>query len=107
MLVGASSPWRSPCCIASARPAAPPPVRRITPGTLLATALWLVASGLLDIYVDHIGSFGATYGPIGAVVGVMLWFFVSVYAVLLGAELNAQLERRAGGPGAGGEPPVC
>ncbi len=38
---------------------------------------------------------GATYGPIGAVVGVMLWFFVSVYAVLLGAELNAQLEGRA------------
>ncbi len=76
--------------------------RRITPGTLLATALWLVASGLLDFYIDHIGTFGATYGPIGAVVGVMLWFFVSVYAVLLGAELNAQLEGRAGGPGAGG-----
>jgi membrane protein len=71
-----------------------PPTRRIAPGTLLATALWLVASGLLDFYVDHIASFGATYGPIGAVVGVMLWFFVSVYAVLLGAELNAQLEAR-------------
>jgi membrane protein len=71
-----------------------PPVRRIAPGTLLAIALWLVASGCLDFYVDHIGTFGATYGPIGAVVGVMLWFFVSVYAVLLGAELNAQLEGR-------------
>jgi membrane protein len=73
-----------------------PPSRRITPGTLLAIALWLVASALLDLYIDHIGSFGATYGPIGAVVGVMLWFFVSVYAVLLGAELNAQLEARVG-----------
>jgi membrane protein len=73
-----------------------PPTRRIAPGTLLATGLWLVASGLLDFYVDHIASFGATYGPIGAVVGVMLWFFVSVYAVLLGAELNAQLERAPG-----------
>ena len=73
-----------------------PPVRRIAPGTLLATALWLAASGVLDFYVDHIGTFGATYGPIGAVVGIMLWFFVSVYAVLLGAELNAQLEGRAG-----------
>jgi membrane protein len=70
----------------------PPPTRRIMPGTLLATALWLLVSGLLDFYIDHIGSFGATYGPIGAVVGVMLWFYVSVYAVLLGAELNAQLE---------------
>lgn len=73
----------------------PPPTRRIAPGTLLATALWLAASGLLELYIEHIGRFGATYGPIGAVVGIMLWFFVSVYAVLLGAELNAQLERRA------------
>jgi membrane protein len=69
-----------------------PPTRWILPGTLLATALWLVASALLDFYIDHIGTFGATYGPIGAVVGIMLWFYVSVYAVLLGAELNAQLE---------------
>jgi membrane protein len=70
-----------------------PATRRIMPGTLLATALWLLASGLLDFYIDHIASFGATYGSIGAVVGVMLWFFVSVYAVLLGAELNAHLEK--------------
>jgi membrane protein len=69
-----------------------PPARRIAPGTLLATGLWLVASGLLDFYVDHVASFGATYGPIGAVVGVMLWFFVSVYAVLLGSKLDVQLE---------------
>lgn len=69
--------------------------RRIAPGALLATMVWLAASGVLDFYIDHIGSFGATYGPIGAVVGVMLWFFVSVYAVLLGAELNAQLEAHA------------
>ena len=75
----------------------PPPRQPIAPGTLLAIALWLAASGLLDFYIEHIGSFGATYGPIGAVVGVMLWFFVSVYAVLLGAELNAQLEGAPGG----------
>jgi membrane protein len=68
--------------------------RRIAPGAVVATTVWLVASGLLDFYIDHIASFGATYGPIGAVVGVMLWFYVSVYAVLLGAELNAQLEAR-------------
>jgi membrane protein len=50
----------------------------------------------LNFYVDHISSFGTTYGPIGAVVGVMLWFFISVYAVLLGAELNAELAGRHG-----------
>ncbi|MFI4982874.1 MAG: YihY/virulence factor BrkB family protein [Nevskiales bacterium] len=76
----------------------PAPPRRarpwITPGAGLAILLWLVASGLLTFYVDHIAAFGVTYGPLGAVVAVMLWFFVTAYAVLLGAELNAQLERR-------------
>ena len=75
-------------------PAPPRPGRTwITPGAALALSLWLVASGLLTFYIDHIATFGATYGPLGAVVAVMLWFFVTAYAVLLGAELNAQLER--------------
>jgi membrane protein len=65
----------------------------ITPGSALALALWLVASGLLSFYIDHIATFGVTYGPLGAVAAVMLWFFVTAYAVLLGAELNAQLEQ--------------
>jgi membrane protein len=65
------------------------------PGAILATVLWLSASGLLSFYVSNITSFGVTYGPLGAVVGVMLWFFISAYAVLLGAELNALLEARA------------
>lgn len=73
--------------------------RRILPGALLATAVWLAASVGLDFYIDNIGSFGTTYGPIGAVVGIMLWFFLSVYAVLLGAELNAQLEAGPDRPG--------
>lgn len=65
---------------------------RITPGATLATVLWLIASELLSLYVSQIGTFGATYGSLGAAVGVMLWFYVSAYAVLLGAELNARLE---------------
>jgi membrane protein len=75
-------------------PARPRPPRHwITPGSALALSLWLVASGLLSFYIDHIATFGVTYGPLGAVAAVMLWFFVTAYAVLLGAELNAQLER--------------
>jgi membrane protein len=70
----------------------PPPRQPILPGIVLATLLWLVASTLLTWYVSHIASFGVTYGPLGAVVGIMLWFYVSAYAVLLGAELNARLE---------------
>jgi membrane protein len=65
---------------------------RIKPGAALATVLWLIASELLSQYVSRIAAFGATYGSLAAAVGVMLWFYISAYAVLLGAELNAQLE---------------
>ena len=74
-------------------PSRPPPPRpRIKPGAALATVLWLIASELLSLYVSQLGTFGATYGSLGAAVGIMLWFYVSAYAVLLGAELNARLE---------------
>ncbi len=73
-----------------------PPYAPVLPGAGIATLLWLIASAALSSYVSHIGRFGATYGPIGAVVGIMLWFYVSAYATLLGAEVNARLETRAG-----------
>ena len=64
----------------------------ITPGSLLATVLWVVVSAVLSYYVGHLANYDVTYGPLGAIVGVMLWFWVTVYVVLLGAELNAELE---------------
>jgi membrane protein len=64
----------------------------VTPGSILATVLWLAASALFSLYVGHLASYDATYGPLGAVAGVMMWFWVSAYVVLLGAELNAELE---------------
>jgi membrane protein len=64
----------------------------VTPGSLLATVLWLAASAVFSFYVTNLASYDATYGPLGAVVGVMMWFWVSAYAVLLGGELNAELE---------------
>jgi membrane protein len=42
--------------------------------------------------VQHLASYDATYGPLGAVVGVMMWFYVSALVVMIGAELNAELE---------------
>lgn len=66
--------------------------RRILPGTLAATVLWLTAAALFSIYAEKLAHFDATYGPLGAVATVMLWFWVSCYAVLIGAELNAILE---------------
>lgn len=64
----------------------------ITPGSLLATLLWAAASILLSLYVQHFASLDATYGPLGAVVGLLLWFYGTAFVVLLGAELNAELE---------------
>jgi membrane protein len=66
--------------------------QRIVPGTAVATLLWAVASVLLTFYAANLSSFGTTYGPLAAVVGIMLWFWVTVYAVLVGAELNSLLE---------------
>ncbi len=66
--------------------------RWVTPGSLVATLLWLVASAAFSYYVGNWASYDATYGPLGAVAGVMMWFWVTVYAVLLGAELNSELE---------------
>jgi membrane protein len=68
-----------------------------TPGSALATALWLAASTLFSFYVGHLAHYDATYGPLGAVAGVMMWFWVTAYVVLIGAQLNAELEREAGG----------
>lgn len=70
----------------------PPPKARILPGATMATVLWLLSSYLLSLYVGKLANFDATYGSIGAVVGIMLWLYISAYAALLGAELNAQLE---------------
>ncbi len=64
----------------------------VTPGAIVSTALWLLASAGFSFYVGHVASYDATYGPLGAVIGIMMWFFVTAYVVLLGAELNAELE---------------
>ena len=76
----------------------------ITPGSLLATLLWLLASAAFSYYVGHVASYDATYGPLGAVVGIMMWFFVTAYVVLLGAELNAELELQTAMDSSAGSP---
>jgi membrane protein len=64
----------------------------ITPGSLLATTLWLLISLGFKFYVAHFASYNATYGAIGGVIVLMLWFYFSALAVLVGAELNAEIE---------------
>ena len=64
----------------------------ITPGSILATTLWLLISLGFKFYVSHFTSYTATYGIIGGAIVLMLWFYVSALAVLFGAELNAEIE---------------
>ncbi|MCX4245398.1 YihY/virulence factor BrkB family protein [Paraliomyxa miuraensis] len=68
--------------------------RWITPGSVLATAGLLVASGSFSLYVSNFGSYNEIYGSIGAVAVFMLWLYIASFVVLVGAELNAELERR-------------
>ena len=64
----------------------------ITPGSLVATALWLIASLGFKLYVSNFSDYNATYGSIGGVIVLMLWFYLSGLAILIGAEINAEIE---------------
>ena len=64
----------------------------VTPGSMVATVLWIAASALFSWYVATFSTYDAAYGPLGTVVAFMMWLFVTVYVILLGAELNAELE---------------
>ena len=65
----------------------------VTPGSLLAVVVWLVASGLFSLYVAHFGSYDKTWGALGAVVVTLTWLWLSGLALLLGAEVNAEALR--------------
>lgn len=64
----------------------------LTPGSVAATALWLLASLGFKYYVANWGSYTETYGLIGAVMILLLWFYMSGLVILLGAEMNAEIE---------------
>ncbi len=70
-----------------------PGYRWISPGGLLAVALWVVASAGFAFYVSNFGSYNKTYGSLAAVVVFLVWLWITNLVVLLGAELNAELER--------------
>jgi membrane protein len=70
-----------------------PGFRWVTPGGVLAVVLWLVASAAFALYVANFGSYNKTYGSLGAIVIFLVWLWISNVALLLGAELNAELAR--------------
>ena len=64
------------------------------PGALFAIAIWFIGSAGLSFYLSHLSNYNATYGSMGALAGLMLWFYLTGTAILTGAELNAELAKR-------------
>lgn len=71
-----------------------PKFRWVTTGAAVATVIWVVASGLFSLYVSLVGSYAKTYGALAGVVILLLWLWLTSYAILLGAEINAESEEQ-------------
>jgi len=71
-----------------------PRLRWVSIGATVATVTWLIVSAAFSLYVETFGNYAKTYGSLAAVVVLMLWLWLTVYAVLLGAEINAESEQQ-------------
>lgn len=68
--------------------------RWITPGAVVAILLWITATAGFSIYVSNFGSYNETYGALGGVIILLTWLWMSAFIVLLGAELNSEIEHQ-------------
>ena len=68
--------------------------RWVSWGAGIAVVMWLAGSALFSLYVTRFGNYNETYGAAGAVVILLMWFLLSSYAILIGAEINAEMERQ-------------
>jgi membrane protein len=71
-----------------------PEWRWVSWGSAVAATLWLIGSLGFSLYVRNFGSYGETYGALAGVVVLLLWFYLSAYVVILGAEINAEMEHQ-------------
>ncbi|HET9647541.1 MAG TPA: YihY/virulence factor BrkB family protein [Microlunatus sp.] len=71
-----------------------PKMRWVSVGAAVATVLWLLASIAFSIYVSTFGNYAKTYGAVAGIVVLLLWLWITAYAVLLGAEINAEAEQQ-------------
>ena len=69
------------------------PFRWVSPGSVMAVVIWIVASALFALYVANFGSYNRTYGSVAAIIIFLIWTWISNIAILLGLEFNAELER--------------
>ena len=70
-----------------------PGFRWVTPGGLIAVGLWVIASGAFALYVANFSSYNKTYGAMASVIIFLIWLWITNTVILLGAELNAEIER--------------
>jgi membrane protein len=84
----------SPVCWFSVRSRTHPQWQWVTWGSAIAYAVWLVGSLALSRYVSNFGSYNATYGSLGAVIGFLVWMWLSTIIVLVGAEINTEMEHQ-------------
>lgn len=68
--------------------------RWVTWGSAIAATLWIIASALFAVYVSKFAGYGKTYGPLGDFVVLLMWFYISCFIVVLGAEVNSEMERQ-------------
>jgi len=71
-----------------------PQWRWATPGALFATLMWIAGSALFSLYVANFASYNKTYGSMGAIVILLTWLLLTAYVILIGGELNAEMERQ-------------
>lgn len=68
--------------------------RWITPGSFAAAVVWLIGSAAFSYYLANFGDYSATYGSLGAAIGAMMWIYISMWIILVGAELNSEIEHQ-------------
>ena len=88
VLIGLAALYRYAPCRAEPR------WRWVSRGAVAATMLWIAGSALFSVYVTQFAGYNKTYGAAGAIVVVQMWLYLTMFAVLLGAELNAEIEHQ-------------
>jgi membrane protein len=81
-----------------------PKMKWVSVGAVIATLLWILASVGFSVYVANFGNYAKTYGALAGIVVLLFWLWITNYAILLGAEINAEAEQQTAADTTRGEP---